>query len=463
MLFFKLSRRPISPLILLLIVSILSCSKEKESRQDSDQKLISDAQKWYSAHTFATGSLNWNDARVIVDNNSQKKVIVPYPFINGLNKGSRSIRRIIFNQKGNDFQGSLLVIIAAPAYSKTHASFNPNDFTGLSEKFDLNMKFQSGGYYEQGVRKYQADFKSFTSQLAYEQKTKTERECVYMYDSYVDRDGVFTVYGYTVCIEEGWSTGGGINTQPPWDGSTESGGGTGGGGWGGPGWEEHWDPEDPRKPKPLPPPSVQTIKSELTNPCLNEIFTATQNAKLTNLIKTTISSVFGGKNSNIDLIFREKHQGDFLDGVLGEYDKVESHVRPASNNNPELVGEMFINLNVDALPSRPKEVIATVILHESLHAYLAQEGIKFELSWVNQHETMAVKYVEKIGAALREIFPNISQTDSEALGWMGLQETMSWSANTFADLKNRDNKFYNKVYPILEYQDGKRGTPSGCQ
>ncbi len=101
---------------------------------------------------------------------------------------------------------------------------------------------------------------------------------------------------------------------------------------------------------------------------------------------------------------------EFGEGVYGQYDQIDSHVREAKENGQTIyVGEIFIDLNIDILPSRPKEFITAVILHESLYAYLTQQGIALDSLYINQHETIASAYTDKIATALKEIYPQCLQ------------------------------------------------------
>ncbi|GEP88879.1 hypothetical protein SAMN05660909_02534 [Chitinophaga terrae (ex Kim and Jung 2007)] len=461
---FKINRTLLAYGLCVIITCLSSCLKEYSLPKAQDD-LIEDAKKWYAAVPHTTGEPNWDQAKILKDSSNTLTITVSYPFKNGLNNGSKSIRKIVISKTQTGFKGHLLVIIAEPMYSKYHYAFRPSNFTGLSGRYDLNMNFQYGNYYVKGKRKYSASFRTFQNEKAYKESAQATRDCVYLQDTYVDADGVFTVYGYSVCREDGSGDGGGT-LPPPWDGGIGGGGGTPGGGPG-PGGiddEEPWD-EDPNNSADPEPSKVTTLVCDLDNPCLQQAFDLALDGKLTNLIKTVVVGMFGGNNSNIDVIYREKHSSAFLPGVLGEYDNTESHLRFTDqlHSSGPLVGEIFINLNVDELPKKPKEVIVTTILHESLHAYLRQEGILFDNSWVNQHEMMAAQYADKIADALQEIFPNLSRTDSEALGWLGLQSTIQWSSNMIKDLNNKDQKFRDFIAPVLDYQEGRKGTPSGCQ
>ncbi|MBC9908954.1 hypothetical protein [Chitinophaga varians] len=243
----------LSNLILLFFLLMVSCSKNnKEVLSSPKDQLLTDAQNWYGATSKATGELNWDKAQVLTDTS----ISIPAPFKYKLSKGGRSIRKVVITRTKSGFKGYLLVIITTSEYGKQNNMFRAWDFSGVAGRYDLNMHFQYGYYYEQGVPKYKADFESFPSKDSYDKTPQSELECKFLQETYIDSDGVFTVYGYSVCTDR--STGGDVTPPPsPWEGGigggSGGGGGTGSGGGGRGNLEEHEELDPPaRDPQPLP-------------------------------------------------------------------------------------------------------------------------------------------------------------------------------------------------------------------
>jgi hypothetical protein len=64
-----------------------------------------------------------------------------------------------------------------------------------------------------------------------------------------------------------------------------------------------------------------------------------------------------------------------------------------------------------------------------LHAYI------LTLEYAD-HNTMSQQYVQPFMEALTSIFPNLSQYDTNALAWSGLQETTAWDGIVLNGLAN---------------------------
>jgi len=88
-----------------------------------------------------------------------------------------------------------------------------------------------------------------------------------------------------------------------------------------------------------------------------------------------------------------------------------------------------IDLNMNILPNAAKEYIAATMFHESIHAYLAANSRMSELD----HQVMAELYISKMISGIKELYPNISLQDAEALSWGGLQETSAWASLQISD------------------------------
>jgi hypothetical protein len=49
------------------------------------------------------------------------------------------------------------------------------------------------------------------------------------------------------------------------------------------------------------------------------------------------------------------------------------------------------------------------------------------------HQVMAELYISKMISGIKELYPNISLQDAEALSWGGLQETSAWASLQISD------------------------------
>ena len=81
----------------------------------------------------------------------------------------------------------------------------------------------------------EASFKRYKNVQSFLSEESNARECNYLQDTYIDSDGVFTVYGYSVCRESGSSGGTGSGGTGAGGGIGIGGGGGGSGSGGGPG------------------------------------------------------------------------------------------------------------------------------------------------------------------------------------------------------------------------------------
>ncbi|MCW3465283.1 hypothetical protein [Chitinophaga nivalis] len=443
-------------LLIPLVIYFTSCSKEESSVDTPNSQMITKAQSWYETTPHKTGALNWDKATIVINAQSNTyRITVPYPFTSNFEKGSRGIRRVIFSISKGIIKGEVIEIVGTEAYIKTHKTYNPADFTGLIGRSDLNQQFKKGDYYNNGSIKYNAVIAKFPSQKAFESRIRPELQCDYYTETRIDPDGVFTVYGYSVCTDEG---SGGTNNPGTGGGNPDPGDGGGGNGGSGDGpvVDDHWDPEKPRDK----PTHIEAIKSELNNPCLTEAYKSVLSKDLKNRIATTMDKMFGGK-SNFDLIFREKPDNE-MPGAMGRYNVYDSHL--AGKPDGTLIGGVvYIDLNVDALPKASKEFIVTTMLHESLHGFLKIQGVKFDEPYINQHEKMASVYTSSISDALMEIFPTISKKDQSDLSWTGLLQTLEWTSKQLKDASNKTDATAQIYKNIYNHQLGTVGTSSQCK
>lgn len=100
-----------------------------------------------------------------------------------------------------------------------------------------------------------------------------------------------------------------------------------------------------------------------------------------------------------------------------------------------------IYLNVNLLTSATKDYIASVIIHEAIHAYIMRKKqtlspANFELQFPiyglystidsAHHNQMANSYIAIMKQAIRAVNTTVTDYNAEALAWGGLEETTAW-------------------------------------
>ncbi|WP_143305989.1 hypothetical protein [Chitinophaga vietnamensis] len=255
-------------------------------------------------------------------------------------------------------------------------------------------------------------------------KLKTERGICVTTDYYqeVYRDGEMIGRTYlrseTVCSidqefpGEGGGTGGG--SEPDYSGG---GGGAGGAGTG------------------TGNIILYDIINNLQSPCLINSVHAVNNGVLKNTVSTILCRIFD-QPDNFNIRFYEASLADSIDG----------DTKPFTNSSGTSISyNMDITLNsklVTQFHSSQEYIVAT-ILHEVLHAYFSAKNY----NPIVDHNEMGLFYIDKMSAALREIFPSLSDEDATALAWGGVHESYSWSELVRnAPLKAIDILNKNKSY-----------------
>jgi hypothetical protein len=185
-------------------------------------------------------------------------------------------------------------------------------------------------------------------------------------------------------------------------------------------------PGDPGFPPPTGTPcttvvtSNNTITNQATNPCLKNMVDATILAGVSNQVNTLITSVFGGS---------EKLNLTFVDNV-SLASGVEGHTEMNGGFDANGNLNITIQLNQSTLPNYSQQFVATVIMHEALHAYLEAKGVDPK----NQHENIIIDYVNKMSASLTTMFPGIPPMDAKNLSLGGLDQTTTFLYTVAKDM-----------------------------
>ncbi|WP_162996455.1 hypothetical protein [Mucilaginibacter celer] len=184
----------------------------------------------------------------------------------------------------------------------------------------------------------------------------------------------------------------------------------------------------PANPIPCPPPAVVNlppvttiVTNNVTNPCLKKMVDATIISGVNTQINSLIKDVFGGT---------EKLNLKFVDNV-SLASGTEGHTE--MNGGFDSFGNLNIEiqLNKNELPGYSQQFVATVIMHEALHAYLQAKGVDPK----NQHENIIIDYVTKMSASLMQMFPGLSSNDAKNLSLGGLDQTTTFLYTVARDMK----------------------------
>ncbi|MBB5396354.1 hypothetical protein [Mucilaginibacter sp. AK015] len=166
------------------------------------------------------------------------------------------------------------------------------------------------------------------------------------------------------------------------------------------------------------PPHDYDIINKVKDPCLKAMVDAVINKDITTVINAMIQNVFGGSSKvNIKYIDAPLNPGQ------------EGYTPPPSSLDPDGNLTITVQLNKNELPNYSQEFISTVIIHESIHAYLTTIGTFGKL----QHETIATVFANQMALDLRQMYPNLSESDAKYLAWGGLTMTDDFQNNMASD------------------------------
>ncbi len=168
------------------------------------------------------------------------------------------------------------------------------------------------------------------------------------------------------------------------------------------------------------------ITNNLTDPCLNQVFSDLQNRNVYGEINEIISK-FSSSVGESGFSFK-----------IQEMSIIEESIYPTYFGTFD---NGTIKINRSLLKNSSKEGIAKTIVHEILHAY-----IKKDLLIVNDHEVMIKNYVFPIAEFLVNMY-NIPLEDGLLLSLSGLQETTSY-VQILSKMKitNNDVSLIRKLY-----------------
>ncbi len=161
------------------------------------------------------------------------------------------------------------------------------------------------------------------------------------------------------------------------------------------------------------------LDNQVQDPCLNKavdnVINGGESNPFSEVINGTNYQGDGGSNLNFIQSSDNSASGIKTDGSMGG--------SPFNQN---------INLNLAALDYASDEHIAATIYHEIIHAHLRNEGI----SGGEHHNIIATDWRDIISNQLQADFPDLSETEADALAWGGLSESDAWQTMVEEDNAN---------------------------
>jgi len=155
--------------------------------------------------------------------------------------------------------------------------------------------------------------------------------------------------------------------------------------------------------------SIRIVKNEIKNPCIKEVFNNISDQQLLNNIRYLFLNDLK-EDKNLTFIFS--------DGWSGGDNYTPAQTIPIITGTT--ITGYKINLNGKVISKFSKELIAEIIHHETIHAWLNQQkGYK-----VGQHDNMIRTLLDDLVKADREIFPNYSIKDAYANALFGFSEML---------------------------------------
>lgn len=197
----------------------------------------------------------------------------------------------------------------------------------------------------------------------------------------------------------------------------------------------------------------ENIENKIENPCLKNMVDKIIKKDIEFAIEETLLSIFGESNK-FNIFYSETT--DLEDYNFGR--AIPSNLQ-INNQGQYITMDINVKLNVKTLPNSSQEFITTVIIHESIHAYLNYKGFIFN---PNQHDIMLSNYITLMANYLTTNF-QISDKDAYALSFSGLHDAYKNSLNN-QSWQNIKDKLGSKLTTESErlnlldqYQSGYKG------
>jgi hypothetical protein len=158
------------------------------------------------------------------------------------------------------------------------------------------------------------------------------------------------------------------------------------------------------------------------NPCIKDIITKLFGSK-SNLFSDILNKTFGNdSDAELDIRFAENTLTGTTDG---------------KTSGTQYSYDIFLN-EVMMARNSSKQYITSTMIHELLHAYMDYESrvkknpIFLGKSESQQHEYMAVNYVDDMRDIIIALYPDFNVDEAEALAWGGLEGTAAYQTQVVA-------------------------------
>ncbi len=241
--------------ILLLLILLVSIGCQKDNSNDTKPKSIQtnnsanqisvkEAQHWLAVQSNAylkKHPIRWTNAKNIPTKNGNRITIhLPgQPTFQNVKQGYRQLS-IQKNINTKQISATILEIIPDAIYFQEKLKIAQQDFTGRILEYDLNYRFQKGSIYANGKQVGKSRPATQTEKLSFQQtksspenmqhqqlgsfeaqgsgntssvRNKTARiqyiqTCTWYQTSFVDAEGIFTVYTERICYTDSYHDGG---------------------------------------------------------------------------------------------------------------------------------------------------------------------------------------------------------------------------------------------------------------
>ncbi|MDQ8051908.1 MAG: hypothetical protein REI78_02730 [Pedobacter sp.] len=248
-------------ILILLFLTVSGCKKDPVIETPTTIEILSikEAIEWLNRQSDTSAILkkyknDFSNAKSISLENGNR-IVIPIsgqPVYQNIRQGYRQIS-VHRNTENNNIEAKFLEIIPDAIYFQGKQRVSNSDFTGRIQEFDLNYKLIKGSVYSQGkqigeirpstkdeisglkngeLRPLSGLFEQGSSSSAHGKiaRARMIETCAWYQTTYVDAEGVFTVYSEQICEYSWYDDGGGgyndggINNNPP-TGEPHGGGG----------------------------------------------------------------------------------------------------------------------------------------------------------------------------------------------------------------------------------------------
>lgn len=163
--------------------------------------------------------------------------------------------------------------------------------------------------------------------------------------------------------------------------------------------------------------TIQEIKNEMTNSCLNTIKNELTDTKLKSLIATLFNSTYGNSTNNVTVNFRENPNLTYSNGIP----------QAAASTFIVSTNTWNITMNPKFTNTASKEYLAASMLHEIVHSYIffykEYNGGTSALTEVESHTIMYDSWIDRMSGILMEVY-GMSIKNAVVLSCFGISDIL---------------------------------------